>query len=383
MRGLIKMDSQQQELVSMVRNFMNKEIKPHVHEFEEAGGYPEHLIQMGKDMGLTVMQVPEQYGGLGLSTTTTAMMLEEGAKVESTYISMFNITNMGAKIVMFAGSDAQKEYYAGILADGGMSSFCLTEPGAGSDAASVRTTAVRKGDKYIINGNKMFITNASIADVFLVVASTDLSKGYKGLATFIVERNRPGVTVGKKEDKLGMRLSITAEVAFQDVEIPVENLVGTEETGFANAMKVLELSRPLVAASSVGSSQQAIDLAIKYAQERVQFGQPICKFEAIQMMLADMQMRTSAARALVYNACALIDAGLPCSKEAAMAKCFAADAYQKNATDAVQIMGGYGVMKEYMAEKLYRDSKITQIVEGTNQIQRMVIAKQMIKENKI
>ena len=373
MRGLIKMDQQQQELVTMVRNFMNREIKPHIREFEEAGGYPDHLVQMGKDMGLTVMQVPERYGGLELSTTTTAMMLEEGAKVESTYISMFNITNMGAKIVMFAGSEAQKEYYAGILADGGMSSFCLTEPGAGSDAASVRTTAVRKGDKYIINGNKMFIT----------MASTDLSKGYKGLATFIVERNRPGVTVGKKEDKLGMRLSITAEVAFQDVEIPVENLVGTEETGFVNAMKVLELSRPLVAASSVGSSQQAIDLAVKYSQERVQFGQPICKFEAIQMMLADMQMRTSAARALVYNACALIDAGLPCSKEAAMAKCYAADAYQKNATDAVQIMGGYGVMKEYMAEKLYRDSKITQIVEGTNQIQRMVIAKQMIRENKI
>ena len=376
MRGLVKMDSQQQELVSMIRNFMNKEIKPHVREFEEAGAYPERLVQMGKDMGLTVMQVPEQYGGLGLSTTTAAMMLEEGAKVESTFISMFNITNMGAKI-------AQKEYYANILAEGGMSSFCLTEPGAGSDAASVRTTAVRKGDKYIINGNKMFITNASIADVFLVVASTDLKKGYKGLATFIVERDRPGVTVGKKEDKLGMRLSITAEVSFQDVEIPVENLVGTEETGFANAMKVLELSRPLVAASSVGSSQQAIDLAVKYAQERVQFGQPICKFEAIQMMLADMQMRTSAARALVYNACALIDAGLPCSKEAAMAKCYAADAYQKNATDAVQIMGGYGVMKEYMAEKLYRDSKITQIVEGTNQIQRLVIAKEMIKENKI
>ena len=177
MRGLVKMDSQQQELVSMIRNFMNKEIKPHVREFEEAGAYPERLVQMGKDMGLTVMQVPEQYGGLGLSTTTAAMMLEEGAKVESTFISMFNITNMGAKIVMFAGNEAQKEYYANILAEGGMSSFCLTEPGAGSDAASVRTTAVRKGDKYIINGNKMFITNASIAEEFLVVASTDLKNG--------------------------------------------------------------------------------------------------------------------------------------------------------------------------------------------------------------
>lgn len=382
MKGLVEMTGQQRDLVAMVHDFMNKEIKPHIREFEEEGCYPDRLIQAGKDMGLTVMQVPEAYGGLGLDTTTTAMMLEEGSRVESTYMSMFNITNMGAKIVMKVGTEEQKKYYAGLLADGAMASFCLTEAETGSDASSVRTTAVKKGDQYIINGTKMFITNGGIADVYLVVASLDRSKRYRGLATFIVERSRPGVSVGKKEDKLGMRLSNTTEVIFDDVAIPAANLVGTEEGGFVNAMKVLEVSRPLVAASSVGSARQTVELAVKYSKERVQFGKPICQFQAIQLMLADMEMRTNAARALVYNATRLIDEGKPCAKEAAMAKCYASDAYQKNATDAVQIFGGYGVMKDYLVEKLYRDSKITQIVEGTNQIQRLVIAGEMIKESK-
>jgi len=336
-------------------------------------------VQLGKDMGLTVMQVPEAYGGLGLDTTTTAMMLEEGATVESTFMNMFSITNMGAKIVMAVGTEEQKKYYGGLLADGAVASFCLTEAGAGSDAASVRTTATKKGDEYIINGTKMFITNASMAGVYLVVATLDASKGAKGLATFIVERNRPGVSVGKREDMLGMRLSDTCEVIFEDVAIPVGNMVGAEGSGFVSAMKVLEVSRPLVAACSLGSARQAVDMAVKYSKERIQFGKPICEFQAVQLMLADMEMRTQAARAMVYNATRLVDEGKPCAMEAAMAKCYASDAFQKNATDAVQIFGGYGVMKEYLIEKLYRDSKIPQIVEGTNQIQRMVIAKQMTK----
>ena len=379
MRGLVKMTEQQVELVAMIRNFMNREVKPHIREFEAQGQYPDRLVQLGKDMGLTVMQVPEAYGGLGLDTTTTAMMLEEGATVESTFMNMFSITNMGAKIVMAVGTEEQKKYYGGLLADGAVASFCLTEAGAGSDAASVRTTATKKGDEYIINGTKMFITNASMAGVYLVVATLDASKGARGLATFIVERNRPGVSVGKREDMLGMRLSDTCEVIFEDVAIPVGNMVGAEGSGFVSAMKVLEVSRPLVAACSLGSARQAVDMAVKYSKERIQFGKPICEFQAVQLMLADMEMRTQAARAMVYNATRLVDEGKPCAMEAAMAKCYASDAFQKNATDAVQIFGGYGVMKEYLIEKLYRDSKIPQIVEGTNQIQRMVIAKQMTK----
>ena len=380
MRGLIQVTEEQQELVTMIKKFMEKEIAPHILEFEEAGSYPPELIRAGIEMGLNVMQLPEEYGGMGLSTTTTAMLLEAGSLTESTYVSTFNITNMGAKIVMFSGTEDQKRRYADILCNGGMGAFCLTEPNTGSDAASVQTNVVQKGDKYILNGSKMFITNAGISDVFLVVATMEPGTGYKGLATFMVERNRPGITVGKKEDKMGMRLSNTCPIFFDNVELPLENLIGEKGQGFANAMKVLEMSRPLVAASSVGSCRRATDLALNYAQERVQFGKSICKFEAVQMMLADMEMLTEAARALTYDACALIDAHIPCPKEAAMCKCFASDAYQKVSTDAIQIFGGYGTMKEYQIEKLYRDSKITQIVEGSNQIQRFVIAKQMLKE---
>ena len=381
MRGLIHVTEEQQELVKMIRDFMRKEIAPHVLEFDEAAGYPPELIKAGIDMGLNMMQVPEEYGGMGLSTTTTAMLLEEGSMVESTYMGTFNVANMGAKIVMFSGTEDQKHKFIDYLINGGLSAFCLTEPDVGSDAASVKTNVVRKGDKYILNGSKAFITNAGIADVFLVVATMDPGSGRDGLATFMVDSHLPGITVGKKENKLGMRLSNICAITFEDVELPLDSLIGEKGQGFANAMKVLEMSRPLVAASNVGGCRKATNMAIKYAQERIQFGKPIYKFEAVQMMLADMEMITEAARALTYNACALIDAGLPCSKESSMCKCYASDAYQKVTSDAVQIFGGYGTMKEYMIEKLYRDAKITQIVEGSNQIQRIVVAKQMIKEH--
>lgn len=215
MSGLYNITEDQQSLVEMIRDFMNREIKPHVLEWEKEGHYPREVIQMGIDMGLHMMQVPEEYGGMGLDTTTTAMMIEEGAKVESTYMGMFNVTSMGGKIVMSAGTEEQKQYYAGMLQKGYISAFCLTEPNAGSDSAAVRTSAVRKGDSYVINGTKMFITNAALASVFLVVATLDPSKGSKGLATFIVEKDRPGVAVSKKIDKFGMRLSNTAEVVLR------------------------------------------------------------------------------------------------------------------------------------------------------------------------
>lgn len=379
MAGLYQLTDLQQDLISMIREFMNKEIKPHVLEWEKEGHYPQEVIQMGIDMGLHMMQVPEEYGGLGLDTTTTAMLIEEGAKVESTYMGMFNVTSMGGKIVMKAGTEAQKQYYASLLQKGYLSAFCLTEPGAGSDSAGVRTTAIRKGDKYVINGTKMFITNASLANVFLVVASTDLSKGYKGLATFIVEKDRPGVSVGKKLDKIGFKLSNTAEVIFEDVEIPAENLVGTEETGFKNAMNVLTASRPIIAASSLGLAQLAIQLATQYSKEREAFGKPICKQPLIQEKLARMETLVHAMRGVVYNSTMLLDQGIPCNKEASIAKLFCTDAVNKIVDDAVQIYGGYGVMDEYLVQKLYRDARISKIVEGTNEIQHVVIAKEMLR----
>ena len=379
MSGLYHMTEDQQSLVELIRDFMNHEIRPHVLEWEKEGHYPREIIQMGIDMGLHMMQVPEEYGGMGLDTTTTAMMIEEGAKVESTYMGMFNVTSMGGKIVMAAGSEEQKQYYAGLLQKGYLSAFCLTEPGAGSDSAAVRTTAVRDGDSYVIGGTKMFITNASLADVFLVVASVDPSKGSRGLATFIVERDRPGVSVSKKIDKFGMRLSNTAEVIFEDVKIPAANLVGTEESGFANAMKVLTASRPIIAASSLGACQLARDLAVQYSKERVAFGKPICAKQMIQEKLANMEILIQASRGLVYNATMLLDQGKPCNTEASVAKCFVTEAFGTITDDALQIFGGYGLCDEYLISKLYRDARVNRIVEGTNEIQRVVISKAMLR----
>lgn len=379
MSGLYHMTEDQQSLVELIRDFMNREIRPHVLEWEKEGHYPREIIQMGIDMGLHMMQVPEEYGGMGLDTTTTAMMIEEGAKVESTYMGMFNVTSMGGKIVMAAGSEEQKKYYAGLLQKGYLSAFCLTEPGAGSDSAAVRTTAVRDGDSYVIGGTKMFITNASLADVFLVVASVDPSKGSRGLATFIVERGRPGVSVSKKIDKFGMRLSNTAEVIFEDVKIPAANLVGTEESGFANAMKVLTASRPIIAASSLGACQLARDLAVQYSKERVAFGKPICAKQMIQEKLANMEILIQASRGLVYNATMLLDQGKPCNTEASVAKCFVTEAFGTITDDALQIFGGYGLCDEYLISKLYRDARVNRIVEGTNEIQRVVISKAMLR----
>lgn len=379
MSGLYNRTEDQESLVELIREFMTKEIKPHVLEWEKEGHYPQEIIDQGIEMGLHMMQVPEEYGGMGLDTTTTAMMIEEGAKVESTYMGMFNVTSMGGKIVMAAGNEEQKQYYSGLLQKGWLSAFCLTEPGAGSDSAAVRTTAVKKGGSYILNGTKMFITNAALASVFLVVASVDPSKGSRGLATFIVERDRPGVQVSRKIDKFGMRLSNTAEVIFEDVEIPEFNLIGTEETGFANAMKVLTASRPIIAASSLGASQLARDLAVQYSKERVAFGKPICAKQMIQEKLANMEIMIQAARGLVYHATMLLDQGLPCNTEASIAKCFATEAFHKIADDALQIYGGYGLCDEYLISKLYRDSRVNRIVEGTNEIQRVVIAKAMLR----
>ncbi len=379
MSGLYHMTEDQQSLVELIRDFMNREIRPHVLEWEKEGHYPREIIQMGIDMGLHMMQVPEEYGGMGLDTTTTAMMIEEGAKVESTYMGMFNVTSMGGKIVMAAGSEEQKKYYAGLLQKGYLSAFCLTEPGAGSDSAAVRTTAVRDGDSYVIGGTKMFITNASLADVFLVVASVDPSKGSRGLATFIVERDRPGVSVSKKIDKFGMCLSNTAEVIFEDVKIPAANLVGTEESGFANAMKVLTASRPIIAASSLGACQLARDLAVQYSKERVAFGKPICAKQMIQEKLANMEILIQASRGLVYNATMLLDQGKPCNTEASVAKCFVTEAFGTITDDALQIFGGYGLCDEYLISKLYRDARVNRIVEGTNEIQRVVISKAMLR----
>lgn len=260
-----------------------------------------------------------------------------------------------------------------------MAAFCLTEPNAGSDAGAVATTARREGGEYVLNGTKCFITNGGIADVYTVFASLDRSKGLKGLSAFLVERGRSGVSVGKEEDKMGIRSTNTTDVIFQDVRIPADRLLGKEGEGFKIAMQTLDIARPIVGAVGVGLSQAAVDLSVKYAKERVQFGKPIAANQAIQFMLADMAIQTEAARNLVYRAAYLKDAGHPSTMTAAMAKTFSSDTAVRVATDAVQIFGGYGYSREYPVEKLMRDAKILQIFEGTNQVQRMVIAGQLLR----
>lgn len=379
MQEFLSLTTEQIDLRNMIGDFMRKEIEPHISEFEAAGGYPEHIINKGKEMGLGMLQVPVEYGGLGLDTVTTTLLMEEAAKTEASFLGTFNVTSMCSNIILKNGTEAQKRYYTGRLSEGALGAFALTEPGAGSDAGAVSTTATRKGDSYIINGTKQFITNGGIADIYMVVASVDRSLGVKGLAVFLVERDRPGVFPGRKEHKLGSRLSNTTSITFEDVEVPVDHLIGAEGGGFINALDAIYHSRPFIGANAVGLCQRAINLAVKYSKERYQFGKPICKQQAVQLMIADMEIQTMAARSLLYHTAKMADEGKNIAIEGSMVKCFASDTLAMVASNAVQIFGGYGLTQEYPVEKLYRDAKMYQIVEGTNQIQRTTVAKSLLR----
>lgn len=376
-----KMTREQLELRDMVRNWLEKEVEPRLLEQDEKQECPLDLAQQGFEMGLHMLEIPEEYGGMGLDARTACIIQEEYGRVDGAFGGCFSITAMPMKCIMKMGTEDQKRRACEILSQGKFAAFALTEPSGGSDSANMRTTAVRDGDNYILNGTKCFITNAPHASLFLVMAVTDKTKGHKGISAFMVERERKGLSIGKDENKLGARLSSTAEVIFDNVVIPKENLIGEEGTGFTAAMQTLDAGRASVAAGQVGLAQRALEEAVKYSQVRVAFGKPICKHEAIQMKIADMAMRVEASRQLVQYAVDLMEAGRPYSKAVAMAKCFAADAAMFCATEAVQILGGYGYSKEYPVEKLFRDAKLGQIVEGTNEIQRTIISKLTVAEN--
>jgi len=373
------LNEEQTNLVDMIKVFMTKEVKPHVAEFDKTGEFPRELYKKAFEMGLHCLEIPEEFGGGGVDYMTAAAIYEEMAKIDAGFSTGLCATSLSLKPVLIAGTPQQKKLFSDIIVPGAFGAFCLTEPNAGSDAGSVRTTAVRDGDEYVINGGKCFITNGGVSDVYVVFASTDKSKGLKGLTAFIVEKSRGGITVGKEEDKMGIRLSNTTEVVFEDVRIPASNLLGKEGDGFKIAMKTLDLSRPFVGAIAVGIAQRAIEEAVKYSKERTQFGKPIAKFQAIQFMLADMDIQTEAARQTVVHAIQLILAKRPYSREASIAKCFTGDVAVKVALDAIQILGGYGYSRDYPVEKLLRDAKIFQIFEGTNQIQRVVVAGNLLK----
>jgi alkylation response protein AidB-like acyl-CoA dehydrogenase len=369
---------EQLELQALVRDFVNKEIVPYTDEMDKANETRPEIFKKAADMGLLNLVVPEEYGGPGLDSITVAMIYEELAKGCAGVATSIAANALASYPILIAGNEEQKKYQCDLLNRGGLAAFALTEPNAGSDAGAVATKAVKDGDHYVLNGSKVFITNGGIADSYLIFANTRKTGGIRGLTAFIVPKGTPGFRVGRKEDKMGIRPSNTCELILEDVVVPEKNRVGREGGGFRIAMKTLDSVRPFVAAVSVGLAQSCLDIAAHYARERRQFGQPIASFEMIQAMVADMAMKVNAARLMVQQACWMRDQGMEFGKEAAMSKCFASDVAMQVATDAVQIMGGYGYMKDYPLEKKMRDAKILQIYEGTNQVQRMVIANKIL-----
>lgn len=366
-------------LQDMARKFAANEIRPRAVECDHAGTFPEDIFEKAFGLGLMSGYIPEEYGGLGLKALDTCIIEEELAWGCSGIATSMTCNGLALTPILVAGTEDQKKRFIAPFAEKlQYASFCLTEPGSGSDAGGIATTAKREGDSYTINGRKCFITNGSYAAQYTVFASTDRSKGHKGLSAFVVPRSLPGVSVGKKEDKMGQRASDTADVLFEDVKVPAENLLGKEGEGFKIAMITLDYARPTVAAMSVGVARAAFELAMQYSKERVQFGVPIAMNQAIHFLLADMAMDIEAARLLTYKGAWLLDAGKRNTKESSFAKAFAADLAMRVTTDAVQIFGGYGYMRDYPVEKLMRDAKLLQIYEGTSQIQRMVIAKEIM-----
>ena len=374
------LNEEQLELQEMVREFVEKEITPYAAEMDAENHMRDGLIDKANEMGLLNVIVPEELDGPGLDSISVATIYEELGKGCAGVATSLAANSLATVPVLLAGTDEQKKMYCDILNNGGLAAFALTEPGAGSDAGGVSTRAVHNKEEgtYTLNGTKMFITNGGLAEIFLVFANTRKTGGIRGLTAFIVPKDTPGFSVGKKENKMGIRPSNTTELVLQDVVIPESYRVGREGEGFRIAMNTLDSARPFVGAVSVGIAQAARDYAVKYAKERRQFGQPIASFQMVQGMLADMAMKVETARLMVQKACWMRDQGMEFSKEAAMAKCYAADTAMQVTTDAVQVMGGYGYTKEYPVEKMMRDAKIMQIYEGTNQIQRLVIANKLL-----
>src|SRR3954471_1184995 len=370
---------EQKALREMAHDFAANEIRPVAWEYDKDGTWPEDIMRKAHELGLMNNHAPEEYGGPGLGFLDGTLIEEELAWGCSGIATSIGANGLAAAPVALGGSDeVQKEYFTALTESKQLASFCLTEPDAGSDVSGMRTRAVRKGDKYVINGSKIFITNGSYADWYTVYAKTDPDAGHKGISAFVVPSDLPGVTVLGHEDKLGQRASDTAQIQFEDVEIPADYLLGEENHGFRLAMMVLDRTRPGVAAMATGISRAAFEHAVGYAKERVQFGVPIAMHQAIQFMIADMATKVEASRLLTWQSASLIDNGLRNTLAASHAKRFAADSAMEVTTDAVQVYGGYGFIKEYPVEKLMRDAKIMQLYEGTSQIQRLVIAREVL-----
>ena len=373
------LSEENREIQEMAREFAEAKIRPVSKEYDLKGETPLSVYKEAAGLGYRYLCIPEEFGGAGLGTFANILVAEEFARADAGFSVAVQASTLAMKPILLAGTKEQKQYAADALINGGMGSFCLTEPDAGSDAGAIRTKAVKKDGEYIITGRKCFITNAPHADFYVVFAKTEPDAGTKGISAFLVERGREGLSIGKHEDKMGIRLSTTADVILEEVHVPEDHLLGAEGKGFKLAMQTLDRTRLECAAMAAGLSQRAIDLSVDYAKTRVTFGKPIAKLQAIQFMLADMEIRNQAARSLVYQCAAMIDSGAVDGKMNAVAKTFSSEAAMQNTLDAVQIFSGYGYSREYEVEKLMRDAKIFMIFEGTNQIQRTVIAGHLIK----
>ena len=367
-----------QDLLKDVHDFCEKEVKEQCKDYDKSGEWPKEIYDKAIDMQLQSLEIPEEYGGPGLSRGDVAALIEEMAIADAGFAMTISASGLGTKPVLIAGNEEQKQRVCDIIVNGGFGAFALTEPGAGSDAGAGTTTAVRDGDEYVLNGRKCFITNGGIADFYCITAMTDKSKGVKGISMFLVEKGTPGLSAGHEEDKLGIRTSNTTDVVLEDVRVPADNLLGKEGDCFKIAMQTLDQARAWVACVATGIAQRGINEAIAYGKERIQFGKPIIRNQALQFKIADMDIKTETARQMVANALTRMDTGLPYGREAAIAKCYAGDIAMDVASEAIQMFGGYGYSRDYPVEKLLRDAKIFQIFEGTNEVMHIVIANHTI-----
>ncbi len=377
------LNEQQLMIQELARQIAEEKIQPIAAELDKSGEFPEQILKILAQSDLFGIFIEEKYGGSGGGVLELVIATEELSKACGGIAVCYAASALGSYPIILFGNEEQKKKYLPDLASGKkLAAFGLTEPNAGSDAGAIETTAKKEGDFYILNGTKHFITNGEVADIYTVVAMSDKTKGSRGASTFIVEKGTPGFSFGKKEDKMGIRASATSELIFNDCKIPKENLLGKEGFGFIIAMRTFDKSRPGVAAQALGIAQGALDLTVDYARQRIQFNKPISSFQGIQFMLADIATEIEAARALIYAVARAIDAGEKnIAKVSAMTKLFASDMAMKITIDCVQIFGGYGYMRDYPIEKFMRDAKITQIYEGTNQIQKEIIATNLIKES--
>jgi acyl-CoA dehydrogenase len=375
------LSDEQKALQELARDFAQKEIAPIAPQLDRTGEYPYDLLKKAHKLGLLNLTIADKYGGGGLGWLESCIVGEEFSAACAGVTTAMNANELAMTPIELAASEEQKEkFITPIARDGGLAAFCVTEPGAGSDVASMRTRAVKHGDEYILNGTKHFITNGDVAQLYTVFASTDPEKKHRGISTFVVDANAKGITHRHMGEKMGHRASDTAEVVFEDVHVPAANLIGKEGEGFKVAMETFDRTRIGIGASAVGVARASMEAAIKFMKERQQFGQPIANFQGLQFMLADMAIKIETARTYVYYAAWQVDQNLPYSYATAIAKAYGSDVAMQVSTDAVQMLGGYGYYSDYKVEKYMRDAKLLQIYEGTNQIQRLVIARALLKD---